>query len=205
VPIIRIIRCGDWALTGMVSSRNTSIWPSESSMPVVCPIQPMFPSISVADETSSERMSNSFLDNSISADDYFRKWEERYLPVHTPSEATTEVMYGNTSASNQNFIPIGNTYVELLNATSGPRTLGLPSLGSQGAIPCLPSICPAAEHRKRSERRMSKPPKSYDCVVCSESFTRPSSLRTHENTHTGQQAFGCNFKGCAKKFGSISP
>ncbi|KAJ7810790.1 hypothetical protein B0H14DRAFT_2862294 [Mycena olivaceomarginata] len=41
----------------------------------------------------------------------------------------------------------------------------------------------------------------YSCLLCSESFTKPSDLRTHENMHTSKQSFICNFPGCAKRFG----
>ncbi|KAJ7829197.1 hypothetical protein B0H14DRAFT_2810612 [Mycena olivaceomarginata] len=41
----------------------------------------------------------------------------------------------------------------------------------------------------------------YSCLLCSESFTKPSDLRTHENMHTSKQSFICDFPGCAKRFG----
>ncbi|KAJ7913906.1 hypothetical protein B0H13DRAFT_460702 [Mycena leptocephala] len=57
-------------------------------------------------------------------------------------------------------------------------------------------------HSKRTVLHPSRtPPKSYECVVCHESFSRLCDLRTHEKMHTGKQAFACNFPGCLKRFG----
>ncbi|KAF7360544.1 C2H2 finger domain transcription factor mtfA [Mycena venus] len=137
----------------------------------------------------------SSLNNSILGNNSFPKQQDRYLPA--------EVVCGNTSVGHNNFIPICKAPpIGLLGAPSESRTSGSPSIGSPSPLPCLPPINSAAEHSKHTERHLTKPRKSYDCLVCHESFTRPSDLRTHENMHTGKQPFACNFQGCPKKFGS---
>ncbi|OZJ02696.1 hypothetical protein BZG36_04599 [Bifiguratus adelaidae] len=43
-------------------------------------------------------------------------------------------------------------------------------------------------------------PKRYKCGVCSKRFTRPSSLRTHTFSHTGEKPFVCDEPGCGRTF-----
>ncbi|KAJ3024306.1 UNVERIFIED_CONTAM: hypothetical protein HDU68_008252 [Siphonaria sp. JEL0065] len=47
-------------------------------------------------------------------------------------------------------------------------------------------------------------PRRYMCSVCSKRFTRPSTLRTHMNSHTGERPYHCPTKGCDWKFTVLS-
>ncbi|KAK0462364.1 uncharacterized protein EV420DRAFT_1183411 [Desarmillaria tabescens] len=38
------------------------------------------------------------------------------------------------------------------------------------------------------------------CKLCGKCFNRPSSLKIHENTHTGAKPFPCPFPGCGRQF-----
>ncbi|EAQ89687.1 hypothetical protein CHGG_06306 [Chaetomium globosum CBS 148.51] len=40
----------------------------------------------------------------------------------------------------------------------------------------------------------------YICPTCSKAFSRPSSLRIHSHSHTGEKPFKCPFPGCGKAF-----
>lgn len=40
----------------------------------------------------------------------------------------------------------------------------------------------------------------YICQTCSKAFSRPSSLRIHSHSHTGEKPFKCPHEGCGKAF-----
>ncbi|KAI9059081.1 hypothetical protein FKP32DRAFT_1580517 [Trametes sanguinea] len=40
----------------------------------------------------------------------------------------------------------------------------------------------------------------HGCGICHRRFNRPSSLRIHMNSHTGEQPFECPFPGCSRRF-----
>ncbi|KAF9264427.1 hypothetical protein L218DRAFT_862976, partial [Marasmius fiardii PR-910] len=42
--------------------------------------------------------------------------------------------------------------------------------------------------------------KKHVCPTCSKRFSRPSSLKIHVNTHTGETPFRCPFPGCGREF-----
>jgi uncharacterized Zn-finger protein len=40
----------------------------------------------------------------------------------------------------------------------------------------------------------------YVCATCQKAFSRPSSLRIHTHSHTGEKPFKCSHAGCGKAF-----
>ncbi|KIJ67939.1 hypothetical protein HYDPIDRAFT_148064 [Hydnomerulius pinastri MD-312] len=44
----------------------------------------------------------------------------------------------------------------------------------------------------------------YECDYCGKGFTRPSSLKIHLNSHTGEKPFVCTFDGCGRSFSVLS-
>ena len=46
----------------------------------------------------------------------------------------------------------------------------------------------------------SQSPDRYLCTQCSKAFSRPSSLKIHMHSHTGEKPFKCGHPGCGKAF-----
>ncbi|KAJ3762801.1 hypothetical protein EV360DRAFT_78949 [Lentinula raphanica] len=44
----------------------------------------------------------------------------------------------------------------------------------------------------------------YECSFCGKGFNRPSSLKIHLNSHTGEKPFLCPFDGCGRSFSVLS-
>jgi uncharacterized Zn-finger protein len=44
------------------------------------------------------------------------------------------------------------------------------------------------------------PTDRYVCPTCSKAFSRPSSLRIHSHSHTGEKPYKCMHLGCGKAF-----
>ncbi|KAI8083281.1 uncharacterized protein B0P05DRAFT_536783 [Gilbertella persicaria] len=42
--------------------------------------------------------------------------------------------------------------------------------------------------------------KQYICTFCQKKFMRPSSLKIHTYSHTGEKPFHCSYPGCRRKF-----
>ncbi|MCJ1283061.1 hypothetical protein MMC26_002388 [Xylographa opegraphella] len=45
-----------------------------------------------------------------------------------------------------------------------------------------------------------QPQDRYVCQICNKAFSRPSSLRIHSHSHTGEKPFKCPHSGCGKAF-----
>lgn len=80
----------------------------------------------------------------------------------------------------------GSSSLEM--ASSSPSQL--PQQGSK-RVRTMPSATPIP----------SAPPRHYVCEHCQKGFVRPSSLRTHLNSHTGERPYACE---CGKSFSVLS-
>lgn len=59
---------------------------------------------------------------------------------------------------------------------------------------------PTHHHRNSELSFMNTPNRKYLCTECTKSFSRPSSLRTHMFSHTGEKPFACPHPGCDRTF-----
>lgn len=85
---------------------------------------------------------------------------------------------------------------------SFPPPQGAASIPAPQMIPSLtptwqhhhyfPSSSAAAPYQQNHDR--------YICRTCHKAFSRPSSLRIHSHSHTGEKPFRCTHAGCGKAF-----
>ncbi|KAK5129024.1 hypothetical protein LTR85_000357 [Meristemomyces frigidus] len=71
------------------------------------------------------------------------------------------------------------------------------------AAPSLPSGSVWEHHHYISQSSQATFPQSQDryiCQTCNKAFSRPSSLKIHSHSHTGEKPFKCPHSGCGKAF-----
>ncbi|KAL1890803.1 hypothetical protein Cpir12675_005243 [Ceratocystis pirilliformis] len=124
-----------------------------------------------------------------------------------------EQIYNTTPASAQNYgptpAPATATYSLPPFYPPAPTTQTMPGMYYQRPLPQFPPIMatPGANvwqhHHYISPASAAAFPQSQDryiCPTCSKAFSRPSSLRIHMHSHTGEKPFKCAHPGCGKAF-----
>jgi uncharacterized Zn-finger protein len=81
---------------------------------------------------------------------------------------------------------------------------GFPPVPGQALSPMDPAMAPTWQHHHYYPP--ANPPtypqtqERYVCPTCSKPFSRPSSLKIHTYSHTGEKPYKCKHEGCGKTF-----
>ncbi|KAI9837909.1 MAG: hypothetical protein M1837_002674 [Sclerophora amabilis] len=127
-------------------------------------------------------------------------------PSHKPSLQSTALSFASS--------PSQRSSVSYYSPTNPPHTTSamcyqrpLPQNFPPPAVPVTvtPSsgAYPGQHHHYISPSSQAAFPQSQDryiCQTCSKAFSRPSSLRIHSHSHTGEKPFKCPHQGCGKAF-----
>ncbi|KAI0305757.1 hypothetical protein B0F90DRAFT_1700817 [Multifurca ochricompacta] len=74
------------------------------------------------------------------------------------------------------------------------------SAGYQYARQMVPSYPTTSSAISSGLVTPEQPSAKYECPYCGKGFTRPSSLKIHVHSHTGERPFRCTFEGCSRTF-----
>ncbi|KAJ3413257.1 Eukaryotic translation initiation factor 2-alpha kinase [Chytridiales sp. JEL 0842] len=89
------------------------------------------------------------------------------------------------------------------SANNQPLSPTSPS-ASQDLFPSTEGSGSPTSTRSPTRPQRDPTPRRYACVHCPKRFTRPSTLKTHMNSHTGERPFACENAGCGWKFTVLS-
>ncbi|KAF2404351.1 hypothetical protein EJ06DRAFT_198547 [Trichodelitschia bisporula] len=127
----------------------------------------------------------------------------------TPSPALSSNPYFHPSDSQVYSAPNSSMYAQRPLPSNFPPPLSVnlmsyPHPHSASVSAMGPSTSnPWQHHHYISPSSAAEFPQSQDryvCVTCKKAFSRPSSLRIHNHSHTGEKPFACSHKGCGKRF-----
>ncbi|RAL11040.1 C2H2 finger domain protein [Aspergillus homomorphus CBS 101889] len=106
--------------------------------------------------------------------------------------AASAVYYQRPASSSSTYQPSSNV---------SPTAAALPAPAHQQIIS---PVTPAWQHHHYFPPSSTTPYQQnhdrYICRTCHKAFSRPSSLRIHSHSHTGEKPFRCTHAGCGKAF-----
>jgi uncharacterized Zn-finger protein len=107
--------------------------------------------------------------------------------------------YGSPAPSMGSFTTPGEPYPR-----QSQHSASAPVTPSTYGPPMISPGNPAWQHHHYFPPTSSAPyPQNHDryvCRTCHKAFSRPSSLRIHSHSHTGEKPFRCTHVGCGKAF-----
>jgi uncharacterized Zn-finger protein len=125
-------------------------------------------------------------------------------PQYTPSSfvSSPNVMAGGSYYTGSPLVQGSGMYAQRPLPSNFPPTFTLP-FGGHASTAGAGATNPWQHHHYISASSQSTFPQSQDryvCPTCSKAFSRPSSLRIHSHSHTGEKPFKCSHSGCGKAF-----
>lgn len=140
------------------------------------------------------------------AADVYDPYRPHHQIAHSPMLTEQSMLHYNMNncAPPQAAVPMGNymptgafqytSYQQKPHPSTYPN-FG-PPLHSQGLIG---STLPW-DQQQYYNLAVYNPPEKYICSSCNKAFSRPSSLRIHQYSHTGEKPWRCSHAGCGKAF-----
>lgn len=169
------------------------------------PSRTSLPSISASLQPTTVHPSDRLSISSLASND------STYIPraISSPCSTTTSTsntaptpsgsIYYNPTEEKQPFLPRGHS----ISAPTTPSSLAPPTSSSSSAL-LSPVHHQGWQHHHYFPLSASTPyPQNHEryiCRTCHKAFSRPSSLRIHSHSHTGEKPFRCTHAGCGKAF-----
>ncbi|KAG0164448.1 hypothetical protein DFQ28_007389 [Apophysomyces sp. BC1034] len=132
-----------------------------------------------------------------------RSFSQHYPP---PAEAAHH-HYHRRSASQDvphNFLADIQTPEPLSWSSSSPvRTRAHTAPNYPSTMMIVSRIQQQRTHHHHHQQQQQQPPMQhhrYHCIQCRKTFSRPSSLRIHTYSHTGEKPHACPHPGCGRRF-----
>ncbi|CAL1707605.1 unnamed protein product [Somion occarium] len=94
--------------------------------------------------------------------------------------------------------PMSSRQTGAMPSNAYPYSASLPPVSRHPSLP-MPAGSSSSSHYPQEPERMASGHR-YECSYCGKGFTRPSSLKIHINTHTGEKPYTCPFEGCGRSF-----
>ncbi|KAG2418971.1 hypothetical protein HFD88_002074 [Aspergillus terreus] len=138
------------------------------------------------------------------------------VTLPSPTERSSISSQGSAHAPYASPAPSVASYSSPVEPSPAPSTLyyqrpaapPAPSTAAAAAPapaqPLISPVTPAWQHHHYFPPSSSTPYQQnhdrYICRTCHKAFSRPSSLRIHSHSHTGEKPFRCTHAGCGKAF-----
>ncbi|KAK7687065.1 hypothetical protein QCA50_009565 [Cerrena zonata] len=132
-----------------------------------------------------------------------------YPPYGQDPRASAQYAHGRSSADPRHgsssqypmygqVPPVSSRQTGPMPSNAYPYSASLPPVSRHPSLPMPGGPGSSAQYAQEPERTSSG--HRYECSYCGKGFTRPSSLKIHINTHTGEKPYTCPFEGCGRSF-----